>query len=108
LNTRRFKLFEKRASVKGEVDREICQEVAPLEADGHRNILAGALAIHEGLKANNVLRARLMNAGVDVIAHEAALPLHLFPAGAAIGSPHNAGTSPLWFYLQWLEQKGII
>ena len=94
---------EKMASVKGEIDFAICKKCASFEADGHRNIRAGVLLAHEGLRSNMVLRGRLIAAGVDI--SEAAMPTNFFPAFAAVGSPTHVGTSPLWFYLVWLEQK---
>lgn len=98
-------LKEKRTLAKGEIDFELCQKYAPIEADGHRNAQAAALALYQALQSHRVLRGRLMSAGINI--NESAMPIHLFPDAAALGSPDQAGT-PLWRYIQWLVDKEMI
>ncbi|HJS88697.1 MAG TPA: hypothetical protein VJ738_01890 [Steroidobacteraceae bacterium] len=92
--------------VRSEISFEICQQFAPLNADAMRHALDAAAALFQALEAARVIRGRLIGAGYQV--NETALPVHHFPAAAALGDPDRGGATPAGMFKAWMRDKGLI
>jgi hypothetical protein len=92
-------------AIAGEISREVCKRLAPLNREALLNALAAAEGLSEALEANRVLRGRLIGAGYEI--NECELPTNHFPCAVVLGSPDDVGRSPAWFFKKWLTDKGI-
>jgi hypothetical protein len=88
-----------------ELSFQACKGFAPAMAEALRAALAAASQLHQALEVARVIRARLVGAGY--LLNESALPLHLFPAGAALGNPDVVDGLPASRFKRWLVEKGI-
>jgi hypothetical protein len=101
-----FAAREKLNAIAGELSFEACKRFAEANADALRNALEAATQLHGALEVARVIRARLIGAGYEI--NTAAIAVHMFPAGAALGDPDRAGQSPAATFKTWLSEKGII
>lgn len=106
LNAARIAQCEKLAAVVGEISSEACKRFAALNADAMRSALEAASALFQSLEVSRVIRGRLIAGGY--LLNETALPVHNFPAAAALGDPDRVGMTQANHFKQWLQTKGII
>ncbi len=106
LNAGRIDILQQIERLKSELSFEACQQFAPMNADALRQALDSATSLFQALEAARVIRGRLLGAGYQL--NETALPVHQFPAGAALGDPERRSLTPAGMFRDWLAERGII
>lgn len=96
---------EQLQALRSEISFEACRRFAPAHAEALRAALDASRQLHEALEVARTIRGRLAGAGYGL--NDAALPVHMFPAGAAVGDPERFGT-PAARFKSWLRERGII
>lgn len=92
-------------ALRSELDFEAGKKFEAIAVAAYINADQLADEMHRTLEVPRVICARLIAAGYRV--NEAALPVHMFPAAAAVSDPSRTDT-PAWRFRQWLVEKGIL
>ena len=106
LHKARIAKNEQLQALAGELSAEACKQFAAQHAEALRAAAAAATALHDSLEVARVIRGRLIGAGYQL--NEAAMPVHMFPAAAALGDPERVGMTPAAQFKSWLTDKGIL
>jgi hypothetical protein len=97
---------EKLAAIAGEVSHEVCARFAPAAKEALLAALEAVTQLHVALESGRVIRSRLIASGYTLDVD--AIPVHMFPPGAALGDPDRVGMTPAAIFKQWLRDKGVI